>query len=316
MEFLIDRSSSTPVASQIQEQIKLAVMMGIFRNGDTLPSIRDLEKQTGINRSHIHKAFLALRNSGLLVSTRGKGTVVATAGESPRAIHENCQKLSRSIISKVRRMGISPTAFARFLSRHAQESEHSVPFIIYADSHEELAAQNAEEISQLWHVPVVGVAYKNLKGRLRNHHGRIKILVSHVMCDHVRSLLPQKMFDVIPVELHSAEQASQTIDRMKSNSSVLVLHLPQPAHKLRFILAGLRKIIEARGIRMSSCSVRSMSHFRDLLNESKYDYYLVGPAARGEVPPEMRRDPRILQFHTQLDPASLETARIRAGVII
>jgi hypothetical protein len=34
------------------------------------------------------------------------------------------------------------------------------------------------------------------------------------------------------------------------------------------------------------------------------------------VPPELQNDPRILQIHPQLDPASLETARIRAGVII
>ena len=54
MQFYIDKHSSIPVANQIQEQIKLAVMAGDFRNGDTLPSIRDIEKQTGVNRSHIH----------------------------------------------------------------------------------------------------------------------------------------------------------------------------------------------------------------------------------------------------------------------
>ncbi|MBN2320192.1 MAG: GntR family transcriptional regulator [Acidobacteria bacterium] len=73
MEFHIEKHSSTPVAKQIEEQIKLGVMMGVFRNGDTLPSIRDIEKQTGVNRSQIHKAYLELRKSGLLVLTRGKG---------------------------------------------------------------------------------------------------------------------------------------------------------------------------------------------------------------------------------------------------
>src|SRR5512136_1924035 len=122
MEFYIEKHSSTPVIKQIEEQIKFAVMMGIFRNGDTLPSIRDIEKQTGIHHSQIHKAYLSLRRSGLLVLTRGKGSVISTAAESPRAISDNCLKLSQTITAKARQMGISPTAFARYLSRHAQEN--------------------------------------------------------------------------------------------------------------------------------------------------------------------------------------------------
>jgi DNA-binding transcriptional regulator YhcF (GntR family) len=72
-EFHLNKDIPAPIAAQIQEQIKLAVVMGISRNGDTLPSIRDLEKQTGINRGQIHKACLALGQSGLLVLTLGRG---------------------------------------------------------------------------------------------------------------------------------------------------------------------------------------------------------------------------------------------------
>src|SRR5512136_3034074 len=123
MEFYIEKHSSTPVIKQIEEQIKFAVMMGIFRNGDTLPSIRDIEKQTGIHHSQIHKAYLALRRSGLLVLTRGKGSVISTATDSPRSVGENCRKLGQQVTSKARQLGLSPTAFARYLSRHAQENE-------------------------------------------------------------------------------------------------------------------------------------------------------------------------------------------------
>src|SRR5512137_1736108 len=95
MEFYIEKHSSTPVIKQIEEQIKFAVMMGIFRNGDTLPSIRDIEKQTGVHHSQIHKAYLSLRRSGLLVLTRGKGSVVSTATDAPRSISEHCFRLSQ-----------------------------------------------------------------------------------------------------------------------------------------------------------------------------------------------------------------------------
>ena len=153
MDFYIEKHSSTPVIKQIEEQIKFAVMIGIFRNGDTLPSIRDIEKQTGIHHSQIHKAYMALRRSGLLVLTRGKGTVVSAAADSPRSISDNCQKLSQRITSKVRQLGISPTAFARYLSRHAQESERNSPLISYVDIQGKIAMQTATEIAQLCQGP-------------------------------------------------------------------------------------------------------------------------------------------------------------------
>jgi GntR family transcriptional regulator len=315
MEFYIDPNSSIPIDSQIQEQIKLAVMMGIFRKGDTLPSIRDIEKQTGINRSQIHKAYQALRKSGLLVLTRGKGSIVATATEHPRSIDENCRKISKQIVARVRQMGLSPTSFARYLSRRAQESERNAPFILYIDNYKEIAAETAEEISRLWQVPVTGLALQDLKAAVAKRATRWKILVNHLICDDARAMLSRNKSDVIPVELRSY-QTGELFEKIKANSSVMVVHRPQPSHSLQFILAPLHKELEPRGVHLSSREIRDMDHFRKLLRDTQFDYYLVGPAARTEVPPETRADPRILQMLTQLDPASLELARIRAGVIL
>lgn len=316
MEFYIDKNSSIPVANQIQEQIKLAVMMGVFRKGDTLPSIRDIEKQAGINRSHIHKAYLALRKSGLLVLTRGKGSIVAAATESPRAIDEKCRKLSKKIISRVRQMGLSPTAFGRYLSRHAQENERNSPLIIYVDSQEETAAQRAEEISRLWQVPVTGLALRDLKSAAGRGSTRRKILVNHLMCDSVRSMLSRNKSDVIPIELRGSAKIEELAEKIPVESSVMIMYRPQAPHKVQFILAGFIKNLEPRGVKISSRAVKDMASFRELVNSTQYDYYVVGPLLRSEVPPEMRQNPRIIQLQAHLDPASLEVARIKAGVII
>ncbi len=316
MEFYIDKNSSVPVANQIQEQIKLAVMIGIFRKGDTLPSIRDIEKQTGINRSQIHKAYLALRKSGLLVLTRGKGSIVATATQSPRGIDESCRKLGNKIISRVRQMGLSPTAFARYLSRQAQENERKAPLILYVDTHEENAAQRAEEISRLWQVPVTGIALRDLKSAIGRGTARRKILASHLNCDTVRSMVSRNKSVVIPIEVRGAETTEEMIKTIRPDSSVMIIHLPQASHRIQFIMAGIRKDLEPRGIKVSTCAVKDMAGFRKLVDNSQHDFYLVGPGARAVVPQEMRQNPKILQMQAQLDPASLEVARIRAGVII
>jgi hypothetical protein len=74
--------------------------------------------------------------------------------------------------------------------------------------------------------------------------------------------------------------------------------------------------VKSPGVKISSTSINEAPNLSELLNSSRYDYYLVGPGVRGKVPPEMRQNPRVLQIIPQLDPTSLETARIRAGVVI
>ncbi len=316
MEFVIEKHSATPVVQQIEEQIKLAVMMGTFRNGDTLPSIRDIEKQTGVNRSQIHKAYLSLRRSGLLVLTRGKGSVVAAATDTPRSIHENCRKLSKNIISKARQSGLSPTAFARYLSRQAQEDERRAPLLVYVDVRREVAEGTAAEISQLWQVPVAGAGYDDFKASIAKHAVRQKILASHIMSEPVRWLFHKRKPTIIPIEIRYSDQTIRRLQQIEADSSVLLVLLPQPSHRAGFFIAQVRKLLKSPATKIDQASVSNQSDFRALIKKSPHDYYLVGPGARGEVPRDMRQNPRIVQLNPQLDPASLEAARIRAGVVI
>lgn len=316
MKFHIEKHSSTPVSKQIEEQIKLAVMMGIFRDGDTLPSIRDIEKQTGINRSQIHKAYLQLRKSGLLVLTRGKGSVITTATDYPQSVTENCRKLSETVLSKVRRLGISPTAFARYLSQHALETEREEPFIIYIDTQRDIAVQQAAEISKMWRVPVSGMEFKDLKTIAGKDPGQHKILVNHVMCDFVRSLLPGKKTSVIPIEVHNSPETIRKLAKIKPNCSVKLLTLPHPSHRVQFMITQTQELIKSPGVKITPVTIRNTKALIKLLKNTEYDYCILGPALRGEIPVEMRGDPKIIPMDPKFDPASLEIARIHAGVII
>lgn len=316
MEFYIDSHSSIPLMIQIQEQVKLAVAMGVLRKGDTLPSIRDIEKQTGVHRSQIHRAYQALKQSGLLALTRGKGTVVAAAVDSPAPTNEQCLRLSAQTTLKARRMGISPIAFARYLGRYAQENERSSPFLWYVDIDKEIAQQAAAEISRLWQVPVSGLTVRELKSAVRRSNSRHRILVHQHLYETVRQMLPKNKSAVIRIEEQAWNEDTRFLEKIRENSSVLFLHLPQPVFRVHFIVTNLREMLASRGIRVDSAPVRNMKTFRERIRSTRYDYYIVGPAARGMIPPEMQQDPRILPIRPQLDPASLEAARIRAGVII
>jgi|WetSurSiteA1Bulk_404760.scaffolds.fasta_scaffold02967_3 GntR family transcriptional regulator len=316
VEFYIDNYSSVPVVAQIEEQIKLAVAMGTFQNGDRLPSIRDVEKQTGVNRGKIYRAYLSLRKSGLLVLTRGSGAEVAAPAFSANSTNQKCMLLSMRTIQKARQYGIPPTVFAKYLSRQAQEGEHKEPFIAFVDDVKEVAEQRAGQVSSLWQVPVIGMTVLQLKAALRKRSVPRKVLANHLRRDYIRSMISSKKIDVIPIEVAYTEHTIKDLSKIKANSSVLRILAHTYVKSAPFIMAQLRNWVKAPGVEISWVSVRCLSDMEQLLNGSQYDRVIMDPGILSGVPDNLLRHPRILLVRLQFNPASLEAARIRAGVII
>ena len=78
LEFCINPASHDGLHLQIRKQIEYYVTVGRLRVGDTLPTIRELEAQLGINRHTIRRAYQDLAARGLLVVRRGARSVVAS----------------------------------------------------------------------------------------------------------------------------------------------------------------------------------------------------------------------------------------------
>jgi len=315
MEFQIETNSPVPVIKQIQEQIKLSIAMGVLKRGDVLPPIREVEKQTGINRGQIHRAYLALRHSGLLSPAPGKRTAVAVSAAAPDIINKKCQELAKDIIKRIRRIGVSPIAFSRYLSRSTQEDEHRSPFIAYVDPDKETALRRAEQVSRFWHASVVGLSVDEFKPALNRGSKIRKVLVNHLIADTIRRIPRGRKIDVIPIEICYTEQTIKALGQIKS-SSILVLLPKHAISSARFIVEQLHKWMKCKDANISWRLVDEVADFRHLLKDSQYDRILVSPGARFKVPVELHHSSRILLLQMDLDHEALEIARIHAGVIV
>jgi GntR family transcriptional regulator len=315
MEFQIEKNSTVPAIKQIQEQIKLSIAMGVLKRGDILPPIREVEKQTGINRGQIHRAYLSLRQAGLLSPSPGKRIAVAISAAAPDLINKKCQELSNDIIKRIRRIGVSPIAFARYLSRNVHEDERKYPFVAYVDLEKETALRRAEQVSQLWHASVIGLSLDEFK-RVRSHGSKLqKVLVNHLYADSVRRESRGRKIDIISIEICYTDQTIKALEKIKGFPILLVL----PNHAMpsaRFIVEQLQKWTKSKDEKISWMSAAEVKDFGLLLNNSQYQRILVSPGARGTVPAELRHNSRILLLQMELDPEDLENARIRAGVIV
>lgn len=75
--FDIDTTSSVPIYAQIVEKVKSAVAFGILRQGDALPSLRELSARLRVNPLTISKAYKDLEAGGVVVTEHGRGTFVS-----------------------------------------------------------------------------------------------------------------------------------------------------------------------------------------------------------------------------------------------
>lgn len=76
MRIVISNRSDLPIYEQIREQIKEAILNGELREGEALPSIRQLAKDLRISVITTSRAYSELEQEGFVTSMQGKGFFV------------------------------------------------------------------------------------------------------------------------------------------------------------------------------------------------------------------------------------------------
>ena len=84
MRVQIDNNLSTPLFKQLMDQIKKAVMDGLLKPGDSLPSIRQLANDLDLNHNTVAKAYRILE----------RDSVIQTKGYRGTSIHGNAKQNS------------------------------------------------------------------------------------------------------------------------------------------------------------------------------------------------------------------------------
>ncbi len=73
----IDFNSDEALYLQLRNQIIIGIATSQFREGDSLPSVRQLADTIGINMHTVNKAYTVLKQEGYVKVDRRKGAVIA-----------------------------------------------------------------------------------------------------------------------------------------------------------------------------------------------------------------------------------------------
>jgi GntR family transcriptional regulator len=128
IRFHLDPKSGIAFYVQLVQQVRQALLVGLLKPGDKLPTVKEAVGQVAINPNTVLRAYRDLEHDGVVVSRPGLGTfVTATA---PTSIARNQYRsirndLERSI-RRSRAQGVDDRTLASLFAHVLRESSEEV----------------------------------------------------------------------------------------------------------------------------------------------------------------------------------------------
>lgn len=113
--FSIDTFSDIPIYTQIRNGIIREIANGNLKNGDALPSVRQLASDFNINSMTVNKAYNILKAEKIIEIDRRKGSVVYVSYDEK--ILENISEEFENIVNEVKARGLGKEFLLELIER-------------------------------------------------------------------------------------------------------------------------------------------------------------------------------------------------------
>ena len=116
----LDYRDARPIYSQIIDGLREQVIAGILREGDKLPSVRELAGELAINPNTIQRAYRELEAAGWIASVPGKGSFICGIPKSTGQIASLLETFDKTV-SALLLLGVTRQELsARVLGRESE----------------------------------------------------------------------------------------------------------------------------------------------------------------------------------------------------
>lgn len=97
----VDFNSEEAIYIQLRNQIILGIATATIREGDSLPSVRQLAERIGVNMHTVNKAYNVLKQEGIISLDKRRGAVICLDIDKMEALEEMRRNL-RIVLAKGR----------------------------------------------------------------------------------------------------------------------------------------------------------------------------------------------------------------------
>jgi GntR family transcriptional regulator len=106
--FDIDIRSSLPIYDQIKRGVREEILKERLKEGDTLPSIREMASQIRVNPNTVARAYRELEMEGIIMARQGLGYIVVSNRDQVRdSVFDNLSAELREPLLRMKKSGIS-----------------------------------------------------------------------------------------------------------------------------------------------------------------------------------------------------------------
>ena len=104
--FSINYRDSRPIYEQVKANLRKAIITGVLKPDEKVPSVRDLAGQLAINPNTIQKAYRELETEGYIYSVPGKGSFVGECREAIEARKTELYGQLDSTVTEIMHLGV------------------------------------------------------------------------------------------------------------------------------------------------------------------------------------------------------------------
>lgn len=118
IEFHLNSRSGLSPYQQLVQQVRHALRLGLLKEGDRLPTVKDVARQIAVNPNTVLKAYRELEHDGLVAARPGVGTFVTrTLADASLAAQGPLRKELQRWLTKARLAGLDDESIeALFMS--------------------------------------------------------------------------------------------------------------------------------------------------------------------------------------------------------
>ena len=107
IEFHLDSRSGVSPYLQVVHQVRQALRLGLLREGDQLPTVKEVVARLAINPNTVLKAYRELEHAGLVAARPGVGTFVTkTLSDASLSSHGPLRRDLQRWLIKARAAGL------------------------------------------------------------------------------------------------------------------------------------------------------------------------------------------------------------------
>ncbi|MCS6804624.1 MAG: GntR family transcriptional regulator [Acidobacteriota bacterium] len=320
VKFYLEPYSHIPAHVQISDRIKLALLTGQLRPGDTLPSIRDVEKELGLSRNIVRRAYLELEEYGILKLKHGKGVIVHNDLSYPSdlSLAKRSQRLCQETLAKASAAGIVASSLARMLYQMALEQERLHQRFYYVDTTEPLAQDRAAQISQAWQISIIGLATHQVPSlEAVAADVNLKLFTSYYRYGEVSAQAARLNAEVIPVALKFNEAMIEEIQHIPDGSVVeIVLDEHDFASYGGLILNNYQRGFAHKDVLFKVIAFTSINDLKKRLKSGECHTMIISNKLWDDMPADFKRLKGVRRPKMDFDARASEQARWRAGIVI